>query len=65
MEEIRQTIAKLKENIKTLARADEAIKDVIKCNTKNQEALENYTIEIDDRVRALEENLKGKEAALG
>ena len=54
MEEIRQTIAQLQENIKTLAIADEAIKDVIKQNTKNLETLKNYNLEINDRFKALD-----------
>ena len=63
MEEIRKTITKLQENIKELAIADEAIKDVVRCNSKNLDALKNYTLEINERVKALEECVKGKKAA--
>ena len=65
MEEIRQSIIKLQEKFKKLAIADEAIKDVINCNSKNLEALKHYTLELNERVVAIEDGFKGKNDATG
>ena len=60
MEEIRQSIIKLQEKFKKLA--DEAIKDVINCNS-NLEALKHYTLELNERV--VEDGIKGNNDATG
>ena len=60
MEELRQTVSKLQEKIKKLAISDEAMRDVIGCNSKNLEALKNYTVEIYGRVGTIENELKHK-----
>ena len=63
MEELRQTVFKLKENVKKIMVTEEAMKDVINCYTKNVEALKTYTLEINERVGAIESTLKNNKAS--
>ena len=68
MEELRLAVIKLQKNIKELAVADEAIKDVIRCNSKNLESLKNLTLDINERVKVMEdgsnENLKAPDLVI-
>ena len=63
MEELRQTVIKLKENVKKMMVTEEAMKDVINCYTKNVEALKTYTLEINARVGVIEDTLKNDKAS--
>ena len=68
MEELCLTVIKLQKNIKELAIADEAIQDVIRCNSKNLESLKNLTLDINERVKVMEdgsnENLKAPDLVI-
>ena len=48
----------LQEKFEKLAIADEAIKEVINCNSKNLEALQNYTLELNSRMGVIEDGIK-------
>ena len=65
MEEIRQSVIKLQEKFKKLAIADEAIKEVINCNSKNLEALKNYTLQLNERIGAIEDGIKSNDNGTG
>ena len=60
MEELRKVVIKIQENIIKLATADEEMRGVIKCNSGNLENLKKFTLDINERVRLLEENVKSK-----
>lgn len=49
MEKLREAILKL----------ESKFKDVIDCHSKNLESLQNYTLELNERVVAIEKNVKG------
>ena len=53
------------EQIKKLAIADEAFKEVINCNSKNLEALKNYTLELNERMVFIEGGIKNNTNASG
>ena len=55
----------LQEKIKKLAIADEAFKEVINCNSKNLEALKNYTLELNERMVVIEDGIKNNTNATG
>ena len=61
MEEIKEAILKLQNKFRELEATDDAMKDVINCHSKNMEALKNLTLTMNNRVIALEENIKDKE----
>ena len=65
MEDIRKSVTMLQEKIKKLAIADEAFKEVINCNSKNLEALKNYTLELNERMVVIEDGIKNNTNATG
>ena len=65
MDDIRQSVIKLNEKFKKLAIADEAMKEVISCNSKNLEALKNYTLDLNERIGVIEDGMKTNINATG
>ena len=64
MDELRQAVIKLQEKFKKLALSDESIRGVVKCNSDNLENLKTFTLEVHDRVKAIEDALKGKNGSI-
>ena len=62
MEELRSAVIKLQKNFRELVETDNAIKDGINCNSKNLEALKNLTLDINQRVKVLEDTLEKKKS---
>ena len=60
MEELRSAVIKLQKNFRELVVTDNAIKDGINCNITNLEALKNLTLDINERVKVLEDTFEKK-----
>ena len=60
MEEIRSAVIKLHKNFRELVVTDNAIKDGINCNSENLDALKNLTLDINERVKVLEDTFEKK-----
>ena len=60
MEEIRSAVIKLHKKFRELVVTDNAIKDGINCNSENLDALKNLTLDINERVKVLEDTFEKK-----
>ena len=60
MEELRSAVIKLQKNVRELNVTDNAIKDAITCNSKNQETLKTLALDINERVKSLEDSFESK-----
>ena len=60
MEELSSAVIKLQKNFRELVVTDNAINDGFNCNSINLEALKNLTLDIDQRLKVIEDTLEKK-----